>query len=173
FERLPDKVHQADLLGHAVQSQLSVQRFRNPARKWHQDDFFPPSHALPSCRLLTTQPHGSASPPGDAPQTTGLRRTAKGAAGPRAPVSSSPARGTGCGRRPNNNRDGPWQVTFLEIYEKGGRLRGTAHPVHSDGVMTNALFFRRGDGHADAEAEQEARPRTRTRQDAKGTSRSF
>jgi len=27
--------------------------------------------------------------------------------------------GTGRGRRPNSNRDGPWQVTFLEIYEKG------------------------------------------------------
>ena len=57
FERLPDKVHQADLLGHAVQSQLSVQRFRNPGRKLHPDEFFPPSHAQPSCRLLHTTPH--------------------------------------------------------------------------------------------------------------------
>jgi hypothetical protein len=72
FERLRDKVHQADCLGHAVHSQLSVQRSRNPGRKLHSDDFFPPSHAPPSCRLLTTQLHGSASPPGDAPQTTGL-----------------------------------------------------------------------------------------------------
>jgi hypothetical protein len=59
--------------------------------------------------------------------------------------------------------DGPWQVTFLEIYEKGWRSRGTAHPVHGDGAMINAIYVRRGDGHADAEAEQEARPRKLTK----------
>src|SRR5215475_3016271 len=81
FERLTDKVHQWDLLVHTVQSQLSVQRFRNPGRELYPDEFFPGSHAPASCPILTTQYHVRASLAADAPQTTGLRRAVNGAVG--------------------------------------------------------------------------------------------
>src|SRR5262249_60754260 len=84
FERLPDKVHQADLLVHTVQSQLSVQRFRTPGRKLYQDEFFPASHAPPSCPIRTSQHHVRASLAADARQTTGLSRAVNEAATARA-----------------------------------------------------------------------------------------